>query len=83
MADSARSKTVDLTLGVAADSLSSGGALLGRVRDDDVLLACAGDRLFAVEAHFTHYHGALVATVSRDQENLQAEFELEQSTASP
>ncbi len=33
--------------------------LLGRVGDDDVLLARAGDRFFAVGAHCTHYHGAL------------------------
>ena len=33
--------------------------LLGRVGDDEVLLARAGDRFFAVGAHCTHYHGAL------------------------
>src|SRR5712691_7551242 len=60
MADSAGPKAADLTLGVAVDSLSSGGTLLGRVGDDDVLLARAGDRFFAVGAHCTHYHGALV-----------------------
>ncbi|PYR21274.1 MAG: pyridine nucleotide-disulfide oxidoreductase, partial [Acidobacteria bacterium] len=48
-----------MTLGVAADSLSSGGTLLGRVGDDDALLARAGDRFFAVGAHCTHYHGPL------------------------
>src|SRR5438552_8219410 len=59
MADSAGPKAPDLTLGVAVDSLSSGGALLGRVGEDDVLLARAGDRFFAVGAHCTHYHGPL------------------------
>src|SRR5216110_3166637 len=59
MTDSAGSKAPDLTLGVAADSLSSGGTLLGRVGDDDALLARAGDRFFAVGAHCTHYHGPL------------------------
>jgi len=59
MADSSGSKAPDLTLGVAADTLSSGGCLLGRVGDDDVLLARAGDRFFAVGAHCTHYHGPL------------------------
>src|SRR4029077_13552620 len=59
MADSAGPKSPDLTLGVAVDSLSSGGTLLGRVGEDDVLLARAGDRLFAVGAHCTHYHGPL------------------------
>src|SRR5881628_3222441 len=53
MADSVGSKAPDLTLGVAVDSLSSGGTLLGRVGDDDVLLARAGDRFFAVGAHCT------------------------------
>src|SRR5437660_2815125 len=59
MPDSAGPKAADLTLGVAADSLSSGGSLLGRVGEDDVLLARAGDRFFAVGAHCTHYHGPL------------------------
>src|SRR5882672_7802182 len=59
MADSAGPQTPDLTLGVPVDSLSSGGTLLGRVGEDEVLLARAGDRFFAVGAHCTHYHGAL------------------------
>ena len=59
MADSTGPTPPDLTLGAAADSLSSGGTLLGRVGEDDVLLARAGDRFFAVGAHCTHYHGAL------------------------
>jgi NADPH-dependent 2,4-dienoyl-CoA reductase/sulfur reductase-like enzyme/nitrite reductase/ring-hydroxylating ferredoxin subunit len=59
MPDSGGSKPLDLTLGVAADTLSSGGSLLGRVGDDDVMLARAGDRFFAVGAHCTHYHGPL------------------------
>src|SRR5262245_9421646 len=49
----------DLTAGVPASSLSSGGMLLGRVGEDDVVLARAGDRFFAVGAHCTHYHGPL------------------------
>src|SRR6266849_9595775 len=59
MADSAGPKAADLTLGVAVDSLSSGGTLLGRVGEEDVLLTRAGDRFFAVGAHCTHYHGPL------------------------
>src|SRR5437016_209376 len=39
MSDSDAPRAPDLTLGVAVDSLSSGGSLLGRVGDDDVLLA--------------------------------------------
>src|SRR5216683_4897844 len=59
MADSADPKAADLTLGVAVDSLSSGGTLLGRVGEDEVLLTRAGDRFFAVGAHCTHYRGPL------------------------
>jgi len=59
MADSAAEALPDLTAGVAASSVASGGALLGRVGEDEVLLARAGDRFFAVGAHCTHYHGAL------------------------
>jgi NADPH-dependent 2,4-dienoyl-CoA reductase/sulfur reductase-like enzyme/nitrite reductase/ring-hydroxylating ferredoxin subunit len=58
-ADSAGSKTPDLTLGVAVDSLTDGGTLLGHVGDDDVVLARADGRVFAVGAHCTHYHGPL------------------------
>ena len=55
----AMASDVDLTLGVAADSISDGGMLLGRVGEDDVLLAREGDRFFAVGAYCTHYHGSL------------------------
>src|SRR5262249_33345244 len=40
-------------------ALASGAMLLGHVGDDEVVLARAGDRFFAVGAHCTHYHGAL------------------------
>src|SRR6266704_2984698 len=59
MADAAGPKGPDLTLGVAVDSLSSGGTLRGRVGEEDVLLTRSGDRFFAVGAHCTHYHGPL------------------------
>src|SRR6266516_680044 len=59
MADSTDPQPPDLTLGVAADSFSSSGMLLGRVGEDDVLLARRGDRFFAVGAHCTHYRGPL------------------------
>jgi apoptosis-inducing factor 3 len=49
----------DLTKGVAARDIPEGGTLLGRVGDDDVVLARSGDRFFAVGAHCTHYHGPL------------------------
>src|SRR5882672_9039959 len=59
MTDSAGSTPPDLTPGPPAGSLAAGARLLGRVGEDDVLLARAGDRFFAVGAHCTHYHGAL------------------------
>src|SRR6266508_745079 len=59
MANSTDPKASDLTLGVAVDSLPSGGMLLGRVGEDDVLLTRVDDRFFAVGAHCTHYHGPL------------------------
>jgi len=58
MADSA-APAPDLTVGVAASAIRNGSSLLGRVGDDEVLLAREGDRFFAVGAHCTHYHGAL------------------------
>ena len=33
--------------------------LLGHVGDDEVLLVRAGDEIFAIDAHCTHYHGPL------------------------
>src|SRR6266508_2453494 len=59
MANSTDPKASDLTLGVAVDSLPSGGMLLGRVGEDDVLLTRVDDRFFAVGAHCTHCHGPL------------------------
>src|SRR5215510_5549949 len=58
MADSPASSR-DLTAGISARSLSDGATLLGRVGDDDVVLARAGDRFFAVGAYCTHYRGPL------------------------
>ena len=50
----------DLGEGIAISQLPNGGMLVGRVAGEDVLLARAGDDLFAVGAHCTHYHGPLV-----------------------
>jgi apoptosis-inducing factor 3 len=50
----------DLGKGIAVSTLPDGGMLLGHVAGEDVLLARAGDDLFAVGAHCTHYHGPLV-----------------------
>jgi len=59
MAKSAEPAKLDLTAGVPVASIPSGNTVLGRVGDDDVVLARAGDRFFAVGASCTHYHGAL------------------------
>ena len=51
--------SVDLTAGVSIKTLSDGGAIAGKVGDDDVVLVRTGDRFFAVGAHCTHYKGPL------------------------
>ena len=51
---------VDLTKGVAASTLTDGGRILGRVGDDDVVLARSGTELFAIRAQCSHYRGPLV-----------------------
>jgi apoptosis-inducing factor 3 len=60
MADSDKAQRPNLAEGMAVGALQPGGMVLGRVGDEDVLLARNGDELFAVGAHCTHYHGALV-----------------------
>ena len=50
----------DLGKGIVISALPDGGMLLGHVAGEDVLIARAGDDLFAVGAHCTHYHGPLV-----------------------
>jgi apoptosis-inducing factor 3 len=59
MADAKDVARTDFGDGVDIGSLQPGGMLLGRVGAEDVLLARAGDELFAVGAHCTHYHGPL------------------------
>src|SRR5262245_40006001 len=59
MSDAKADTTPDFTRGVAADELKDGGMLLGRVGKSEVVLARAGDEVFAVGAHCTHYHGPL------------------------
>jgi NADPH-dependent 2,4-dienoyl-CoA reductase/sulfur reductase-like enzyme/nitrite reductase/ring-hydroxylating ferredoxin subunit len=49
----------DLGAGVSISSVPASGLLVGRVGDDEVLLAKVGSDLFAVGAHCTHYHGPL------------------------
>jgi len=60
MSDANQPAPPDLTKGIAADAVATGGMLVGRAGEDDVLLARAGDEWFAVGAHCTHYRGPLV-----------------------
>jgi apoptosis-inducing factor 3 len=58
--DEARLSGPDLTKGIALDELSDGGKLVGYAGDEQVLLVRRGTEVFAVGAHCTHYHAALV-----------------------
>jgi NADPH-dependent 2,4-dienoyl-CoA reductase/sulfur reductase-like enzyme/nitrite reductase/ring-hydroxylating ferredoxin subunit len=49
----------DLVQGIAVANVADGGMLLGRVGDDDVLVAHVGNDWFAVGAKCTHYRGPL------------------------
>jgi len=49
----------DLTLGIAREELADGATLLGRVGENDVILARIGNEFFAVGAYCSHYHGPL------------------------
>jgi len=49
----------DLASGVQVTTLADGAMIAGRVGEDEVVLARAGDEFFAVGAHCTHYHGPL------------------------
>src|SRR2546423_11305697 len=59
MSETKEAPGVDLTKGVAATALADGDMILGRVGDDNVVLARSGTELFAVGANCTHYHGPL------------------------
>jgi NADPH-dependent 2,4-dienoyl-CoA reductase/sulfur reductase-like enzyme/nitrite reductase/ring-hydroxylating ferredoxin subunit len=59
MADNKTPAAPDLTKGVPARDIPEGGMLLGRVGDDEVVLARSGDRFYAIGAHCTHYRGPL------------------------
>src|SRR5262245_14196446 len=50
---------LDLTQGVAASALADGQMMVGRVGDDDVVLARSGGELFAIRAQCSHYRGPL------------------------
>lgn len=49
----------DLAAGVPAADVPEGGMLVGRVGEDDVLVARVAGELYAIGAHCTHYHGPL------------------------
>ena len=51
---------LDLSKGIAASTLSDGQMILGRVGDQDVVLARTGNELFAIRAQCSHYRGPLV-----------------------
>jgi NADPH-dependent 2,4-dienoyl-CoA reductase/sulfur reductase-like enzyme/nitrite reductase/ring-hydroxylating ferredoxin subunit len=59
VADSDEAAQPDFGAGISIKALPDGGMLLGRVGGEEVLLARAGDELFAVGAHCTHYRGPL------------------------
>jgi NADPH-dependent 2,4-dienoyl-CoA reductase/sulfur reductase-like enzyme/nitrite reductase/ring-hydroxylating ferredoxin subunit len=60
MSDADDEARPDFGAGIAVSALPDSGMLLGRAGGEDVLLARAGDELFAVGVHCTHYHGPLV-----------------------
>ena len=60
MSETNEHATLDLTQGVAASALTEGGLILGRVGDEEVVLARSGGELFAIRAHCSHYRGPLV-----------------------
>ena len=60
MSETKEHATVDLSKGVAASALTDGGLILGRVGDDEVVLARSGSELFAIRAQCSHYRGPLV-----------------------
>ena len=59
MADTKTTPRPDFKDGFALAGLPDGGTVLGRVDTEDAILVRQGDRLFAVGAHCTHYHGPL------------------------
>jgi apoptosis-inducing factor 3 len=60
MGETKKRAAIDLSEGVAASALNDGGMILGRVGEDDVVLARAGTELFAIRAQCSHYRGPLV-----------------------
>ena len=49
----------DLSKGIALSELGDGKMLAGHVGSDEILLARQGSKIFAVDAHCSHYHAPL------------------------
>lgn len=49
----------DFSVGVPISALSDGGMIQGKVRDEDVVLACSCGEYFAIGANCPHYGGPL------------------------
>ena len=60
MSETKQQASIDLTKGIAASTLADGSMILGRVGDEEVVLARSGAELFAIRAHCSHYRGPLV-----------------------
>jgi NADPH-dependent 2,4-dienoyl-CoA reductase/sulfur reductase-like enzyme/nitrite reductase/ring-hydroxylating ferredoxin subunit len=60
MSETKQREKLDLSKGIATSTLADGGMILGRVGDEEVVLARSGDELFAVRAQCAHYRGPLV-----------------------
>ena len=58
MTDEHRDKP-DLTSGISEADLADGALLVGRVGDEEVVLARCGPEIFAIGASCTHYGGPL------------------------
>ena len=62
MSETKDKSNLDLSKGIAASTLNDGSMILGRVGDEDVVLARSGDELFAVRAQCSHYRGPVSYT---------------------
>ena len=60
MNDAPSKELPDFAQGVAHAELARAGKLVGRVGEAEVLLVLDGEKIFAVGAQCTHYHGPLV-----------------------
>src|SRR6476469_5316104 len=60
MSETKQRATLDLSKGISDSALSDGGMILGRVGDEEVVVARSGAELFAVRAQCSHYRGPLV-----------------------